>query len=160
MARSNSEACAADYAKHREKRLAAKRAKYQADREAHRERNRRQYAKHQQKRVEYAREYRRKNRERLAAEARKKYAANAAEINARRAIQRKEPEARQKQYAHMRDWLSRNPDKAQRMHAKRLINEQTGIPIRDIPNDVADAKVEQLKIGRWAREQGEANARG
>lgn len=111
------------------------------------------YAKHREKRVAAAREYRRRNREIVNAKAKERYEADRDAINARRKESRKVPENRTKQYIYQRDWLERNPDKAQRFYAKNLLAEQVGVPARDIPDDLADAKIEQLKISRWVREQ-------
>jgi hypothetical protein len=151
--RTNAERCREQYAKHREKRLAAKREEYRADPEKMRARNRANYAKAKEIRVEKARQYRRDNREGVNAKAVDKYHRNADRINQRRAELRQRPEHREKAYARTRKWLEQHPESAERQHAKRLLNEQTGVPIRDIPDELAEAKVEQLKISRWVREQ-------
>lgn len=140
------------YRKHREKRLAAKREDYWSDPDKMRERNRQQYAANQEARVEYARAYRRENQEEVAAKARDRYRAGGEALKERRKELRQRPEARRKAYAAMREWAERNPDKALTQHAKRLISEATGMQIRDIPNDLAEAKVEYIKLVRWVRE--------
>lgn len=146
------------YQKHREKRLAEKKAERDADVEKARAYQRASYAKHREKRVADARRYRRKNSEAIAARAMTRYYANRDEVNARRKEQSKRPARRAKHYAYIRKWLKRNPDRADLMHAKRLLNEQTGVPIRDIPKELAEAKVEQLKVARLVRELRAAGA--
>jgi hypothetical protein len=146
------------YRKHREKRLAEKRAEYEADPEAARAYKRAQYAKHRDERLERARAYRRKKRDEVNAKAKERYYAGGEELKKRRRELSKRPEAREKQYAHQKRWNEQNPDKQQRHYAKNLLAEQVGLRARDIPDDLADAKVEQLKISRWVREQLAASA--
>jgi hypothetical protein len=105
-----------------------------------------------EKRVEDAREYRRKNRDEVNAKAVARYHANKEAVCERRRELDKRPGARAKQYAYVRRWLKKNPDKALLMHAKRLLNEQTGIRIADIPDELAEVKVAQLNASRLARE--------
>lgn len=137
------------YQKHREKRLAEKRAEREADPEKARAYQRAMYAKYREKRVEKAREYRRKNSEEIAARAMAKYYRDRDIINERRKGYR--AKHYDKIYARCRAWLKRNPARADIMHAKRVINEQTGVPIRDIPKELAEVKVEQLKVSRLVR---------
>jgi hypothetical protein len=151
--RINAEACREQYAKHREKRLAAKKAKRDADPEAARAYQRAMYAKHREKRAAEARARRDANREELATKARERYLAGGEAVKARRRELSKRPEARAKQYAYIRDWLKRNPEKAVLMDAKRLLSEQMEVCIADIPEDIAEAKAEHLKLVRWIRQQ-------
>lgn len=146
------------YWKHREKRLAEKKAEREADLEMARAYSRASYAKHREKRVEDARRYRRKNSMAIAARALAKYYRNRDAIRKRRRELDKRPEAREKQYLHMRRWLAQNPKKKQLMQAKIILNEQTGVPIRDIPKELAEVKVEQLKVSRLVRELRAAKA--
>jgi hypothetical protein len=141
------------YKKFRERRLAEKREAYWSDPEKMRARNKAQYDANREKRVQYAREYRRKRREELAAKARERYLAGGEAVKARRRELSKRPEARAKQYAYIRDWLKRNPEKAVLMDAKRLLSEQMEVRIVDIPEDIAEAKAEHLKLVRWIRQQ-------
>lgn len=139
------------YRKHREKRLAAKRAAY--DPEKQREKNRRYYAENREDLVEYARDYRKANPE-SAEKQRAKYRANRDSIRERRKeLYWAGPERREKNYARVKRWLKNNPDKALTQHCKRLIMEATGLRMRDIPDEIAEAKAEQIKILRWVREQ-------
>lgn len=57
-----------------------------------------------------------------------------------------------KENARIKKWNEENPDHADIQNAKRCLREQTGMAIRDIPADLAVAKVEQLKLARWVRE--------
>lgn len=139
------------YAKHRDKRLAAVKAKREVNIEEARAYQRAQYAKHREQRVADAREYRRKNREAVNAKAAQNYEAKRETINERRKGYRQKHAA--KIYARIQKWRQENPERELLYHAKRLLNEQTGVRIRDIPNDLAEAKVEQLKITRWVREE-------
>jgi hypothetical protein len=141
------------YRRNREKRLAEKKAEYDADPEKSRAYRREQYAKHREERVERARRYRRKKQDEVNAKAKERYYAGGEELKKRRRELSKRPEAREKQYAHQKRWNEQNPDKRQRHYAKNLLAEQVGLKGRDIPDDLADAKVEQLKIARWVREQ-------
>lgn len=52
----------------------------------------------------------------------------------------------------IKKWNEENPDRADIQNAKRILHEQTGLAIRGIPADLADAKVAQLKISRWVRD--------
>lgn len=151
--RTNAESCREQYAKHREKRLAEKKAAYETDPEAARAYNREMYAKHREKRVADARAYRAKKREELAAKARERYHAGGEELKARRRTLSKAPHRRAKQDELQRRWAEKNPERAAVFYAKNLLAEQTGLRARDIPDDIAEAKVEQLKISRWVREQ-------
>jgi hypothetical protein len=143
----------AQYAKHRAKRLAAKKAERDADPEAARAYQRAMYAKHREKRVAEARERRKANKEELAAKALIRYHKNREAILKRRAELRERPEARAKASALMKQWSKNNPEKVQLHYAKNLLAEQVGLRHRDIPDDLAAAKLEQLKITRWVREQ-------
>lgn len=138
------------YRKHREKRLLAKREEWARDHDKMIARGRAQYAKHAEARKEYAREYRQRNRERLAVEALARYARNRDARLAQRKVYRKEHYA--KIYARIQEWRKRNPEREQVYHAKRVLAEQTGVRVRDIPEEVALAKLEQLKVGRLVRE--------
>lgn len=151
--RSNAEVCREQYAKHREKRLAAKKAQRDADPEAARAYQRAMYAKHREKRVAEAKARRDANREELAAKAAERYHAGGEELKARRRELAKAPHRRAKQYELQRRWFERNPEKKELQNAKVVLAEQVGCRIRDIPDEIAWAKVEQLRIGRWAREQ-------
>lgn len=144
------------YRKHREKRLAEKVAEREADPEKARAYQRASYAKNRQKRVEDAREYRRKNSVAIAALAMAKYYRDRDIINERRKGYRSKHY--DKIYARCRAWLKQNPDRADIVNAKRIINEQTGVPIRDIPTELAKVKVEQLKVSRLVRELRAAKA--
>jgi hypothetical protein len=143
------------YRKHRAKRLAAKRAEYADDPEKLRERNRQQYAKNRDARVAYAKEYRLRNREAILAKKAAEWRENKDEIKSRRKSYSIDLENRR---AYQREWQKRNPDKAALYYAKSLIAEQTGLAARDIPDDIALAKLEQLEITRWVREQSSASA--
>ncbi len=142
----------ASYAKHAEKRRAEKKAEYAADPEKFRQRNKIRYEKNKEDNVFYAREYRKNNREVVNQKAKEAYHAKRDARIARRRIYYRENYA--KIYASIQEWRKRNPEKELRYHAKRLINEQTGLPIRDIPDDITEAKIVQLLITRWVREQG------
>lgn len=141
------------YQKHREKRLAEKRAERDADPDKARAYHRAMYAKHREERIERARQYRQKRREEVNAKAVERYHANRDTIVARQRELRQRPEAKAKAVAAMAKWYQENPDRAIIHHAKRLLAEQVDCRIRDIPDDVAEAKAEQLKITRWVREQ-------
>lgn len=150
--RSNAEICREQYAKHREKRLAEKKAARDADLEKARAYQRAMYAKHREKRVAEARARRVLKREELAAKARERYYAGGEELKKRRRELSKAPHRRAAQLEHQRRWNKRNPDKALLFYAKNLLAEQTGIAARDIPDDIALAKIDQLKFGRLVRE--------
>lgn len=140
----------AQYRKHRDKRLAAKRTEWRDRHDELLERQRAQYAKHKEKRVAYAREYRIQKRDEVNARARERYYENRDEINERRKGYRARHYA--KIYARIQKWRAENPEREFLYHAKRLLNEQTGIPFAEIPAELAEAKVEQLKITRWVRD--------
>lgn len=147
----NAEHCRRYYAANREKLLAQKREHYEEHHDELIARGRANYAKHKEKRIEYAREYRRRNRERLNAEALERYQRNREARLEQRKGYRKANAA--KIYARIQAWRKRNPDKEFLYHAKRVLAEATGMRVADIPDDIAQAKVEQLKITRWIREQ-------
>lgn len=157
MKRTNAEICRENYAKHREKRLAAKKAKRDSDPEAARAYQRMMYAKHREKRVAEARERRKANREELAFKARARYHAGGEALKARRRALAKTPERRAKQYEYVRRYFERHPEKKLLQDAKRAIWESVGIAIRDIPEELALAKAEQLRVVRWVREQMKAD---
>lgn len=137
------------YRKHREKRLAAKREEYAADPDKLRERNRANYAKHAERRAADQRAYREANREKTNAEARASYHRNKAK---KRAYKQAYYERNyDKIYAKIQEWRKRNPERDLLYHAKRLLNEAVGIPIRDIPDELAEAKAEQIKLHRLAQ---------
>lgn len=139
------------YQKHRAKRLAAKKAEYDADPEKMRARNRANYAKHAKKRAAAQKAYRAANREKVNAEARESYHRNKAKHRMRRkAYYERNYE---KLYALIQRWRKQNPERELLYHAKRLLNEQVGIPIRDIPDELAEAKAEQIKLHRMVKEQ-------
>jgi hypothetical protein len=138
------------YRKHRAKRLAEAAEKYWANPEAGRERSRAMYAKHKEKRAEYAREYRRRKREEVNAKALEKYWANRDAIIERRKGYDIDIEARR---AYHNERRKGDPEEALRHDAKKLLYEQTGLRIRDMPDDLVQAKVEQLRITRWVKKQ-------
>src|SRR5574343_1665325 len=127
------------YRKHRDKRLAAKRASRSANIEAARVYQRAMYAKHREKNVEGARRYRLENADAVNARAKEKYHANRDAINERRKGYRAKHYA--KIYASNQKWRKENPDREFLYHAKRLLAEQTGLRVRDIPNEIAEAKM-------------------
>lgn len=149
MGKTNAERCREYYRKNRDKLLAQLRDQREVDREKLNERQRAQYAKHKEKRVEAAREYRRKNAEAIAAKAIKKYHENKDAISERRKGYRKKNYA--KIYAAIQEWRKKNPERELLYHAKRLLNEATGIPIRDIPDELAEAKAAQIRLHRAAQ---------
>ena len=59
----------------------------------------------------------------------------------------------EKENARVRKWLEENPERAEILNAKRCLRDQTGIAMRDIPEELASAKAAQLQIDRWLREQ-------
>lgn len=146
----NAESCRAYYAKNREKILAQKRDYRTANMSVHLERQRAQYAKHKKARVAKARQYRAKNKMRVNAKAHDYYHANLTMMKKRKAQYLQKHYA--KTYAAIQAWRKKNPEKELRYHAKRLINEQTGMRIADVPDDLVDAKIAQLMITRWVRE--------
>lgn len=139
----------ARYAKFREKRLAEKREDYWSDPEKLRARNRAQYAANREKRIEYARQYRERKREEILAKKAEYWLANRDLIKERRKGHNVNEEARK---AYVKEWLRRNPDKAILQAAKNLLSEQLGIAIREVPQDLAEAKAEHLKLVRWIRD--------
>ncbi|MBK9005286.1 MAG: hypothetical protein IPM41_15985 [Sphingomonadales bacterium] len=54
-------------------------------------------------------------------------------------------------YSYIQDWRKRNPERELLYHAKRLLNEAVGIRIAEIPQDLAIAKAEQIKVLRAAK---------
>jgi hypothetical protein len=143
----------AAYARHRAARLAAKKAAYDAAPDEARARIRADYAKHKDSRVAAARAYRQNNAEQISARAKDRYIANKAVINARRKGYRSKHYAAI--YARIQRWRRDNPERELLYHAKRLLNEAVGIPIRDIPEDLAEAKVLQIKLHRMLRDSDE-----
>lgn len=111
----------AQYAKHAEKRRAAKVAAYHADEESSRRSQRERYARNAATVKQQQADYRKRNRAALA----------------------------QQQKA----WREANPDRVALEAAKRALMVQTGVRMRDIPDDLAETKAIQLEIRRWAREQ-------
>lgn len=84
---------------------------------------------------ERAKRYRKENPEKYRASKARYRAKNGAKENAR-----------------IKKWLGENPDRADIMNAKRCLREQTGIAMRDIPEEMAAAKAAQLKISRLVRD--------
>lgn len=132
-------------AKGRTKRTPEMRAEYMRQyRETHREKAR-----------QYARDYRDGKRgtprekvlEMQRASFKRNREANLARMREYR--QRTYPE----RYAQIKRWLRENPDKADLYSAKVSLSHSLGIPIREIPIDLAEAKVAEWKIVRWLREQ-------
>lgn len=148
----NAERCRLNYAKNREKRLAQKREQFIERHDEMIARQREQYAKHREKRVEYAREYRRRNQEKIAAKAMEKYRANRDAINARRKERLAEdPELKARKYAQIVRAKKANPVRQALDHAKHVLAEQTGLRFRDIPDELAEAKLLQLELHRLAK---------
>lgn len=151
-AEKNRKACREYYARNRKKLLAQLKEKRRVHGEAMRERARANYAKHREKRQEAARNYRRENAEAVNAKAKEKYWENRDEINARRYILNKSPRRKAVFQEYIRKWREQNPDKEIRYHAKRLLSEATGVAIRLIPDELAEAKVGQIMVVRAIRE--------
>lgn len=141
------------YQENKEKRRAEKRAARDADPEGVRAYQREQYAKHIEKRRKAGRDRYQANKEKLAAEARERYHANRERIRERAKLLRQGPERKAKAAEATRRWQAEHPERMDIHHAKRILAEQIKCRPRDIPNEVAEAKVEQLKITRWVREQ-------
>lgn len=137
------------YQKHRDKRREAKRAEYAADPEKFRARNQDNYTKHAEKRAADARRYRAEHREKVNAEARASYHRNKAKNRARR--KQYYIDNYDKIYTAIQRWRKRNPDRELLYHAKRLLNEATGIRIAEIPDELAEAKAMQIKLHRTAQ---------
>lgn len=136
------------YAKHREKRLAAKKAEYQADIEKGRARVRADYAKHAEDRAERQRKYRAKNRDKTNAEARASWHRNKDKRANRERRKAYYLANYERIYAYIQKWRVANPERELLYHAKRLLNEATGIRIAEIPDDIADAKRQQIMLHR------------
>ena len=137
------------YAKHRAKRLAAKAAAYAAEPEKMRARNKESYAKFAEKRAAEQRAYRAANREKTNKEARESYHRNKAKRRKTKLAYYKKNY--DKIYSYIQDWRKRNPERELLYHAKRLLNEAVVIRIAEIPQDLAIAKAEQIKVLRAAK---------
>lgn len=61
--------------------------------------------------------------------------------------------------ANIERWLEANPDKKDLYAAKANLSQRFGLKVRDIPDDLALALVEQWKIKRWLREQTSASSK-
>jgi hypothetical protein len=149
MAKTNAERCREYYRAHRDKLLAQLREKREQDGDAVRARQRAKYAANKDKYAALAREYRRKNAAAIAARALAKYYANKEAINERRKGYRQKHYA--KIYARIQRWRKENPEREFLYHAKRLLAEQTGLRFADIPDDLAEAKAEQIRLHRAAQ---------
>lgn len=137
------------YAKHKEKRLAAKREAYAADPEKMRARKVADYAKHREKRAEAKRQHRAENRAQTNAESLASYHRNRDKRRERKRTYY--VENYDKIYAKIQEWRKRNPDRELLYHAKRLLTEATGIPTRSIPDELVEAKVAQILVHRAAQ---------
>jgi hypothetical protein len=117
--------------------------------------------------AEYHRAYREKNRELIRE---KQNAARKSEkrehILARdRAIYRRNVEVnrerareyaaqhREEAKARRKAWPEKNPDRYTFHVARSTLAQSVGLRPRDIPDELAEAKAEQLKIARWVRQQ-------
>jgi hypothetical protein len=140
----------AQYAKHREKRLAAKKAARDADVEASKAYQRAMYAKHAERRAADAREYRKRNRDDVNARAMERYYAKHDSISERRKQYR--AKTKEADYAKIREWCERNPHRVQVYRAKIVIAEQVGCRVRDVTEEMAQAKIAQLSVSRAIRE--------
>lgn len=141
----------AQYAKHREKRLAAKKAAYLEDIEKSRAYVRSDYAKHAESRAKKKAEYRSQNREKTNKQARESYHRRKQKDDFRARRKKYYLDNYEKIYKHIQQWREKNPERELLYHAKRLLNEAIGIKIADIPNDLAEAKALQIKLHRISK---------
>jgi hypothetical protein len=117
--------------------------------------------------AEYHRLYREKNRERIRQNQRaERYGERREHVLARdRAIYRRNVEInrqrareyaaehREEAAARRKEWPEKNPDRYTFHIARNCIAQSVGLRPSEIPDELAEAKAEQLKIARWVREQ-------
>lgn len=154
-------------AKHRDEINARRRARYHANREVEYEKikqwrkdnpelyraiAKRNWIKGRDKHLARQKAYYAENRETLLAKKRDEWEAKSEEIYRRtRARWVAKPEQRKKAMATVKRWQKDHPDRMLFYNCKRILAEQAGVSFTDIPDDLAEAKVAQILIHRWAK---------
>lgn len=142
----------ARYAANREEELAKINRWRDENRERYNATRRRYWAKNTDKLRPKLREYYRKNREILLAKLRKKNEDFGRKLYERRRERwEANPALRDKALARVKEWQEGHPEVMDLYYAKRLLAAQAGLTFRDIPDDLAEAKLLQLEIQRMLR---------